>query len=165
MDLEVRSGMARVGRIDDVRADVGGGLGRVCADVDGRPLWFESADVPLRPAPEAFGSAMLPAAVERKADPVLGTPVDPRWHTGVMALQDVWNAWWKYRKVSVRSSAGQDGDGTRASGGALCFSGGVDSFFSLLRGGFVFDYLVFVHGYDMPLAGVRRGGGGGAWRG
>ncbi|OHB64584.1 MAG: hypothetical protein A2Y77_12860 [Planctomycetes bacterium RBG_13_62_9] len=124
--------------------------------MDGRPLWFESADVPLRPAPEAFGSAMLPAAVERKADLVLGQPVDPRWHTGVMALQDVWNAWWKYRKVSVRSSAGQDGDGTRASGVALCFSGGVDSFFSLLRGGFVFDYLVFVHGYDMPLADVRR---------
>jgi hypothetical protein len=73
----------------------------------------ESADVPLRPAPEAFGCALLPAAVERKADLVLDTPVHPRWSANVTALQDVWRGWWKYRQIGVWAPDARDGNGAR----------------------------------------------------
>ncbi len=148
--------MAGVVRIEDMHAAAEGGLSRACADVDGRLLWFESADVELRPVPEAFACAMLPAAVERESRLTLDRTIDPGWCTNVTALQDVWRAWWRYRKVGVHPQGGPNGHMPRAKGAALCFSGGVDSFYTLLRGGLAFDHLVFVHGYDMALADVRR---------
>jgi hypothetical protein len=39
---------------------------------------------------------------------------------------------------------------------ALCFSGGVDSFYTLLRSGHEVQYLVFVIGFDMGLGDVER---------
>ncbi len=148
--------MAQVVRIENMRAVTEGGLYRACADVDGRLLWFESSDAELRPAPEAFGCAMLPAAVARRADLVLDATVDATWEVNIRALQRIWRRWWHCRRAVVRSQAVASPAGARAKGVALCFSGGVDSFFSLLRAGLGVDHLVFVHGYDIKLADLSR---------
>jgi len=128
----------------------------VSAEVEGCPLWFESSDISLRPAPEAFGCALVPAAVEQRADLAFDAPVDPRWIAHVGALQHIWRQWWRIRQADIRPRTEERSPLVRAKGVGLCFSGGVDSFYSLLRSGFAFDHLVSVHGYDVKLSDTRR---------
>ncbi|RYC14555.1 hypothetical protein [Nocardioides zhouii] len=61
--------------------------------------------------------------------------------------------WWGIELS--RPEAGEDAPGPQ-SGRALCFSAGVDSFWSLLRSG-PWDDLVFVRGFDIALTDVERG--------
>ena len=42
------------------------------------------------------------------------------------------------------------------SGTGLCFTGGVDSFHSLLAEGLDITHAVFVHGYDIPFGDTSR---------
>ncbi len=142
--------------IENLRATTERTVSRVCADVDGAPLWFESPDVRLEARPEAFCSAMLPAAFARGASLIVDATIDETWTANVRAVQDVWRRWWGGRKVDVGSKGEESRDTPRAKGKALCFSGGVDSFYTLLRGGFGFDHLVLVHGYDIRLSDRRR---------
>jgi hypothetical protein len=119
-------------------------------------LWFESDDVQLRATPEAFGSALLPAAYARGADLIIDAAVDRRWAENVQALQKIWCRWWGGREAEVRFDGEKSCDTPQAKGRALCFSGGVDSFYTLLRGPVKFDCLVFVHGYDIKLLDQKR---------
>jgi hypothetical protein len=142
--------------VTNLRQSVDGRQFRVCADVQGEPLWFESGDAPLQPRAEAFGCAVLPAAVARRADLVLEAPLDAVWGANVRTLQETWRQWWHIRKARIYPHTEQKRPFTKAKGIALCFSGGVDSFYSLLRSGLTFDHLVFAHGYDIKLSDSGR---------
>jgi len=142
--------------VTNIQAAAAGVTSRVCAEVDGAPLWFESDDAPLRPQAEAFGCATLPVAVERRADLVIDAPLDTIWCAQVRALQCVWRQWWRIRRAGLHCRAEIRQPFAKAPGVALCFGGGVDSFYTLLRSGFAFDHLVFVQGYDVKLADSRR---------
>jgi hypothetical protein len=125
------------------------GVSRATADVDGAPLWFESADIDLASSPEAFASAMLFSSVHRRRPLRSEAPLSGTWIDNVEKIQAAWKEWWGYtpclpiaerRTESVR--ANRDA--------ALMFSAGVDSYHSLL-GGSNPDMLVSVHGFDIPL--------------
>ncbi|HLS46971.1 MAG TPA: hypothetical protein VK012_00505 [Gemmatimonadales bacterium] len=128
---------------------------RVSALVGGIEAWFESDELPLQPSPEAFASAFLiPAAAEgRQLE--LEAPICPVWRSGAADLLPVIGGWWGYRSEVPdgvrRVAAGPALDGKTA----LCFSGGVDAFYSLLRYPGV-DLLVAAHGFDIPRAETRR---------
>lgn len=142
--------------IKNLHAAIEGAVSRVCADVNGETLWFESGDLKLIASPEAFCSAMLPAAYFHEADLVVDAEVDDVWSSNIKDLQEVWCRWWGGRKAEVCSPDEQKQVASIAQGKALCFSGGVDSFYTLLRGPFDFDCIVFVHGYDIKLSDRRR---------
>ncbi len=152
----IHRGTSRVVEIKNLRAVVEGRTSRVCADVDGDPLWFESGDASLQPAAEAFGCAALPVAVEHHADVVLDAPLDAVWNTHVKAIQETWRQWWRIRRARIYPRAEQKQPFVKARGVALCFTSGVDSFYSLLRGGYAFDHLIFVQGYDVKLSDAAR---------
>ena len=132
---------------------------RVAADVDGAPVWFETRDTPLTAAPEAFGSAFLLPALHQGAPLTLADPVDPEWLANVGELMKIARRWWRYPVLapkvpgaagSAAAHAPADERGAGA-GVALFFSGGVDSFYSLLKSGATQDRLVTVQGFDIPL--------------
>jgi len=148
--------MARAITVANIRAANEGLVSRVGADVDGEVLWFESPDAPLRPQAEAFGCAALPVAIQHRANLVVDAPLDAVWLTNVRALQETWRQWWRVRPARIRPRAEERRPFAKARGVGLCFSGGVDSFYSLLRSGFAFDHLVYVQGYDVPLADAAR---------
>jgi hypothetical protein len=134
----------------------------VTAEVDGTSVWFESADLPLRASAECFASAFLVPALARGARLVSQAPLDPEWLAGAARLADVFHGWWKYpRLVPVGAPVepppphAPEAD-SRARG--LFFSAGVDSFHALLRCGETVDLLVFVHGFDVPVADEARAG-------
>ena len=138
---------------------------RIAADVDGVEVWFEADDLPLRASPEAFTSAFLipAAALERRL--TVCDPVAADFTTALPRILDIVAGWWGYSKLlpsldnpavtPPQNAAGQPGTTARR-GTALCFSGGVDSFYSLLALGRHIDAIVFVHGFDIKIDDVAR---------
>ena len=138
-------------RISNVSTSFDRGAHRVSADVEGAPIWFESADVSLTPSPEAFASAMLIPAIARGEPLTLEDSLSATWLANVGQILPVFHEWWGYPELPPRPARVRRDDAARSESTALCFSGGVDSFYTLLRSGHTIDYLVFVIGFDMTL--------------
>jgi hypothetical protein len=137
--------------VRDIAAEYGGGAHRVRAVVGGEPLWFESPDVVLRPSPEAFGCALLVAALHGGRSLTIGGDVSASWLSNAARLLDVFQEWWGYPRLPPIAAARADGESPATDQTVLCFSGGVDSFYSLLRSGRRVDVLLTLHGYDIKL--------------
>ncbi len=131
------------------RVETFGKTTRITADVSGTPLWFESDDVELEPAPEAFGSALLFPAQHRGRTLRFESPVSEVWRENSDKIIQVWHEWWGYQPRRVVAERRPD-ENRNARSTALMFSGGVDSFHCLLSGAEP-QVLVAVHGFDIPL--------------
>jgi len=143
-------------RVSNVRAVRSGRVSRVEVDVDGRTLWYESTDVLLRPAPEGFGSALLPPTLHRGRRLRIDGPVDATWLGNVERLLPIYHRWWGYPEKAPVAETVVEEEPSRTATTAICFTGGVDSFHTLLEYGEPIDRLVFVHGFDVPLADTVR---------
>ena len=143
-------------KIDQIKATVEGGAHRVRALVDGEPLWFESADVALHPSPEAFASAMLIPAIARGETLTVEESLSATWLSNVSELFPVFREWWDYAELPPQPAGVRSSEVARSNSTALCFSGGVDSFYTLLRSGHTINHLVFVIGFDMKLDDLTR---------
>ena len=130
------------------------GCSRATALVDGVPLWFETADADLTPAPEAFASALLFSSQHRARTLVVGSPLSNVWLDNASRILAIWNEWWGYKPHPPEAPVRTDSD-IPVAATALMFSGGVDSFHTLLTGPRP-EFLVSVHGYDMPLSDAKR---------
>ena len=143
------------------------GFQRVAAEVKygwwrKETLWFE---VPTTVAPSAMDAgnawltALLPLAFEYGQPLTINAPVDQTLLQNAAALQRIWTEWFPGRqpgRITVEPAAAT---GARSANGhrtGCFFTGGVDSFFSLLHfdatgGGRTVDDLIYVWGYDIPL--------------
>jgi len=173
MVLRRRRGPVVVGPIQPASV---AGCQRVSAEVDGIPVWFESSDTALRAAPEALCSAFLLPALHQGTHLESVLPLDPVWLANVDRLLKVLRRWWRYPRHAPRApgaavptagkaepagqstgppdfapTIGPDRGTAGTSGVVLFFSGGVDSFYSLLRGNESPDGLVTVQGFDVGL--------------
>jgi hypothetical protein len=141
-----------VGRI---RRERRGGEHVVVAEVDGAPVWFSSPDAELAPSPEAFGSALLLAALDRGEPLRLAGRADRLWRENAARAAQVVAGWWEYPALAPQARSPLPGRRRAPRGAsALCFTGGADSFHSLLEG--LGDTLVYVLGYDVALDDVPR---------
>ncbi len=138
------------------------GISRVWADVDGSEVWFESSDFTLRPSLEAFVSAFLiPSTILERRLEVAGTVAED-FAANLPKVVDTVARWWKFARLlpSFDTTAAplrqEDTIDAARSGSALCFSGGVDSFFSLRAAGRQVDALLFVHGFDIRVDDSER---------
>lgn len=135
-----------------------GRASRASASVDGAEVWFESEEIALRPSSEAFASAFLLAAAHARRRLAVAAPVASDWEAGARHVLETTHRWWGYprlwAKVDTRpvATGPQQGEPRRA----LCFTGGVDSFFTLLVGGGPIQYLIHAHGFDVHLEDDRR---------
>jgi hypothetical protein len=135
--------------IDSFATTTVAGRHRASAMVDGTEVWFEST-VPLRANPEVFGSAFLIPALVGGSRLAIEGKACPIWYANVERLLDVLHRWWGTRTVAP--SVNLDGAGRpKSATTGLCFSGGVDSFHSLLRSGEPIELLVTAVGFDIPL--------------
>lgn len=135
-----------------------GGRHRVASRVDGRAVWFESDDADLEPSLEAIGSALLvPALHAGRALRIEGQACD-LWAANMQRLADEFRRLWysdRARPLIVPEQAhAPPRRGPPVT--ALCFSGGVDAFHTLLAGGFRIGMLVYVVGYDVALRDAAR---------
>jgi hypothetical protein len=147
----------RLVAVGPVSATSEAGTHRIAAEADGALLWFESPDLRLRPAPEAFGSAFLIPALQHRARLRLSDPLDPTWVANASELAAILHGWWRLPPWPPVSEAPSrpvaPGVPTPPDDGptALFFSGGVDSFHRLLRNQRPVDMLVTLLGFDIAL--------------
>ena len=139
--------------------------GRVRYDGDGQEelLWF---DLSSSFADQASTSgnpwlvALLPLAMSLGEPLRLSIPVDPFLLENCRALMGVWHAWYpELAPVTIEASTATSAQASDPRGIGLCFSGGVDSFTSLIKHNgptatspFRVSDLLLVHGADIPLS-------------
>jgi len=142
---------AKAVTIGKAQAHLREGNHRVTAQVAGREVWFESRDFPLQASPEAMGSALLLPALFAGVELQLEQAVCPRWLEGAKAANALAVRWWQLPHRRLEASSRPAPLTTKLDVSAQCFTGGLDSFHSLLRGKHRPKLLVFVHGYDIAL--------------
>lgn len=142
--------------------------GTVAIDIEGRRVWMSSDDAALEHVPEAWLTAFCISASRWGTGLVVDEPVDATWRAGAAANVAAAAAWWggdpilhldapvpprdRWRRFRAKPAS------TRSSGRGLCFTGGVDSFFSLLASDHRPTHLMFVLGFDVDLDDVKRSG-------
>ena len=122
--------------------------------VDQSRVFFESRDAELTPSGEAAGTAFLLPALHDRRTLVVDTPIDPEWLHNVSFLVETVAQWWDLPMCAPKGPAGEIA--VSADGVGLLFTGGVDSFFTLLEGDMSIDTLIHVQGFDIPLSDPAR---------
>jgi hypothetical protein len=82
--------------------------------------------------------------------------VSPRLLSAVPEIQNIFHAWDQDRFERVAVEARTREGRPKAPGIGCFFSGGVDSFYTLLKHRREITHLIFAHGFDMPLEDVPR---------
>ncbi len=148
------------------------GSRRVEAVVDGLPLWVESDKLPLADVPEAWATAFCIPAARAQVRLRVDRPVDETWRGAADANVATTSTWWggaPRLELDAPAAAGGRWHGRvrpraprghrhahRAAGRALCFTGGVDSFFSLLGNRHYPSHLLYVVGFDVDVDDAPR---------
>jgi len=115
-------------------------------------VFFRTKDAPLAESVEAFAGIALVPCMATGNDCLLDRPVSAKWLAGVAGIQSTLSSWVadfapiRLAGASPRSHAVAPGRGV----GAL-FSGGVDSFYTVLKHKDEITDLVLMHGFDMRL--------------
>lgn len=136
------------------------------AVVDGEEIWVRAPGHRLWDAPEAWGTLLAIPAARTGSAVELPRAVDPTWLAGAQENVARMAGWWggdpaldlrtppptRWNRAQTFFGLGPN----PAAGRALCFTGGVDSFFSLLAGDHRPTHLLFVHGYDLALDDTER---------
>jgi hypothetical protein len=116
-------------------------------------IFFES-DVPLNGRAEAVGTAVFLQAMRNNLNVSVEDEVCKEWTDNLERVMPLANKWWGLSPVSVDARtvpcASRPGDC-----GAF-FTAGVDSFYTMLRGGGQISTLVFVIGFDIGLEDTKR---------
>ncbi len=93
----------------------------------------------------------LPAAMKLGLPLHVEGPVSPQLLASIPSIQAIYHAWnpdWRVIPVSAEPAQ----PAPHGSGGVACFfSGGVDSFYTLLKHLDEIDALIFIHGFDISL--------------
>ena len=146
-----------VWHLKDVVIEQQGKTSRVSVELNGYPIWFESDNVVLEPSIEAFAGAFLLPSLHNRARLKIDSPVDSQWLENVQQLCQIYSRWWGYDSTfPIEAASTQISTKPPSSATGICFTGGVDSFYSLLQYPGQIDRLVFAHGYDIQLDDSHR---------
>lgn len=135
--------------VNDLRLEKYDGFQRLSASVDGSEIWFRMpADVPLAPRAEAFlAPAMFEAMVRNAPVRLEGAPVSPKLLRGLPTIQSIFRSW--NPDLHLVDIEGDPGEPETAMESAVCcFSGGVDSSYTLACHGDGISHLLVVEGFD-----------------
>jgi len=120
---------------------------------DHHELWYRMPEAIVWPGADAFLAAtLLPAMQEGDRLDIAGW-VSPQLLAAASTIQDIYRAWNPHwQRIPIHAQRGEAGQSSPGRGSACFFTGGVDSFYTLLRHRDEITTLIFVHGFDVPLA-------------
>lgn len=115
---------------------------------------FLRADQPvLAKRPEAYVAASLFPAMNTGSDLSLSGPIDPQFAQNLDTIQDIYSTWHDEAEgIAIHADTRPPSSSPHDGRTAAFFTGGVDSFYTLLKHEEEIDTLVLVHGFDMDLA-------------
>lgn len=123
---------------------------RIEVQLDGHPLWFETTDSTLVPSIEGIATAMFLPSLFQGRRLNFGAPVCKTWYEGINAANDICHEWWRYPKLPPTVDGFRSPLEAKSAGTGLFFTGGVDSFYSLLQFPRPIDHLIYAVDYDVP---------------
>lgn len=133
---------------------------RIAVTLAGAPVFIE-ADTGLAARIEAGLAAALLPALAGGATLVCRQPADTVFLANLHEIARIAAEWWRWRNRDPVRCEGAAGPAA-AGGQAMFFTGGVDSFCTLLRRGREVEALINIHGFDIPLADRARQAAAGA---
>jgi hypothetical protein len=115
-------------------------------------LTYKVSEGPLTESSDAFlAAALLPAMKIGQPLHVSGK-VSPKLLAATQTIQEMFNKWFpEYGKIPVEAETGSVEEVSGGEGVGVFFSGGVDSFYTLLKNQDEITKIIFVHGFDMFL--------------
>jgi hypothetical protein len=115
-------------------------------------LKFKASDGPLAKGSEPFlAAALLPVMKIGQPLHISGT-VSPKLLAATHTIQDIYRKWFpEFRKISIQADSGLSDEANLAGDVGTFFSGGVDSFYTLLKHQGEITKLILIHGFDMRL--------------
>jgi hypothetical protein len=113
------------------------------------PGLYIEADTPLASTPDWEVPLLLFKGMMAGTDVDIGEPISARLAGNLRAIQEIYTAWIGGGRV-VRVTAPVELRQPSA-GVSVFFSGGVDSFYSLLKHRDELDNIILIHGFDIPL--------------
>jgi hypothetical protein len=116
-------------------------------------VWIES-NVPLDPTPQWSIPLRLARVVAEGVPANLGS-VPPRLAGNLETIRDIYAAWMHGHRIPLNREP-SSGGAPAGNGVSQFFSGGVDSFYSLIQHRGEVENLVLIHGFDIPLADTRN---------
>jgi len=118
-------------------------------------VWYRVSDSPISDGAETFLVASLLPAMRRGLALRTSSSVSPKLLQNLPRVQEILHGWDKtLRPVAV---AAETRISRNPSDGVGCFfSAGVDSFYTVLKHCPRVTKLIFVHGFDVPLADTRQ---------
>lgn len=147
-------------RMISVEASNTNGLNTIKAEfgmgTNSRPVFFKTRDVELKSSPESWFCLALLPSMKLGVDLNLNTPLSPSLLASSGRLIDIFRSWHpEYYRTNLLGVAPATAMPNPGQGVGLFFTGGVDSFYSLLKHSHEITHLVFVHGIDVGLRDLR----------
>lgn len=142
--------------IKNIQCKQGDDYSRVSADVGGGEVWYKSQSALLQAPGEVFASAFLLPAMASGQDLYIDVPLSETWLNNSKQLMELFHEWWGYAPITIHSAVKGDCYSKENTKTGLFFSGGVDSFYSLLCAADVPDELIYVFGFDLQLKDTVR---------
>lgn len=126
---------------------------RITVEADQFDIWFRSSGEHRLEASGDLELAMaLPVAMATDGVLELDLPVDAELLPAVNAIQDVLLSWYPELRRATIVAADESAPRLPPHRGTLaCFTGGVDSFYTLETHRDELNGLLFIHGFDVPL--------------
>jgi hypothetical protein len=122
--------------------------------IDGKShgLRFKASEGPLANGSEAFLAAtLLPAMKVGQPLRIVGR-ISPKLLRSAQEIQEIFSKWYpEFKKIQVEAEPAKSDKVDQGQEVGCFFSGGVDSFYTLLKHKKEITKLILIHGFDMPL--------------
>jgi hypothetical protein len=122
--------------------------------VNGRThqLKFKASECPIAENSDSFlAAALFPAMKIGQPLHIAGT-VSPKLLAATETIQNIWHRWFpEYSKIPLQAEPDLSNDVSRDAGVGAFFSGGVDSFYTLLKHKDEITKIILMHGFDIAL--------------
>jgi len=146
-------------RLENLRQGQSEGKPEIAAtiEIEGErhEVWFRASQGPLASGPEPFLAATLVPAMRAGGPLEIPTAVSPKLLDSTDKIQEIFHCWYPdYKKIPIDAPGKPGGAPPDGRGVGCFFSGGVDSYYSVLRHQEEITTLILVHGFDIELENV-----------
>jgi hypothetical protein len=118
-------------------------------------LWFETDGFPVQASADAFLPILVPAAMASGLPLRIDAPVSAEVIAAAHRVSHVFASWyphWAVLALETPAASVSKTSNLESGARAAFFSGGLDSFYTLLSRRDQLQHLLYVHGFDIPLA-------------
>jgi len=123
---------------------------RILIEDKWQEIWFDAAGMQLTQTANPFLAVTLLAAMATNHTLVVDGPVSPRLLQNVKRIQEIFHCWaGRFQIVPVEGDAVASSEEPQTV--ACFFSGGLDSWYTLLKHQQEITHLILVHGFDLNL--------------